>query len=158
MKQIVKEEIKDNIIAVEDHNGNGSMYEASDEEMVKLAAEFRNQLTGSHDFVGGQRHLHGLVGKVWCIGDPESVRMGNSFFEGRLKSGDLVLCIIEKIERTMAPANKLQKQISSDRLKKEVLKRMPLWCRIVLKCAEEVRRETKSKRRKKIQQLQKRKT
>ena len=40
----------------------------------------------------GRRHPHGLVGKFWRIKNPESVRIGCSFFEGRLKKGDLVFC------------------------------------------------------------------
>ena len=41
----------------------------------------------------GQRHPHGLVGKVWRIKTPQSVRVGDCFLSGRLKEGDLFLCI-----------------------------------------------------------------
>lgn len=53
----------------------------------------------SYDFVQtspcghGQRHPHGLVGKLWRINNPDSVRVGDCFLKGRLKKGDLFLCI-----------------------------------------------------------------
>lgn len=61
--------------------------------------ELRELVTGPHDFVqtspcgAGQRHPHGLVGRLWRINDPSTVRVGNCFLAGRLKSGDLFLCI-----------------------------------------------------------------
>jgi hypothetical protein len=44
--------------------------------------------------IGGrcQRHPHGLVGNLFRIKTPESVRVGNCFMSGRLKQGDLWLC------------------------------------------------------------------
>lgn len=54
---------------------------------------------GPHDFVQtspcgrGQHHPHGLVGNLWKIRTPGSVRVGNCFMAGRLKQGDLWLCI-----------------------------------------------------------------
>ena len=69
------------------------------EELEKLIIKFRTEITGSHDFVQtspcgrGQRHPHGLVGKFWRIEDPETVRVGDCFLKGRLKSGDIFLCI-----------------------------------------------------------------
>ena len=41
----------------------------------------------------GQRHPKGLVGKLFRINNPESVRVGNCFLNGRLKQGDLFLCV-----------------------------------------------------------------
>lgn len=41
----------------------------------------------------GQRHPHGLVGALWRIVNPKSVRIGDCFMDGRLKQGDLWLGI-----------------------------------------------------------------
>lgn len=66
------------------------------EDMVK---DFRERLTGPHDFVqtspcgAGQRHPHGLVGGLWKIKTPESVKTGHCFMRDRLKEGDLWLGI-----------------------------------------------------------------
>lgn len=56
------------------------------------------ELYGLHTFVPtgsgrGQHHSHGLVGNLWRIGDPKSVPVGNCFLAGRLKEGDLFLCV-----------------------------------------------------------------
>ena len=40
-----------------------------------------------------ERHTEGLVGKLWKINDPTTVRIGDCFLKGRLKTGDLFLCI-----------------------------------------------------------------
>ena len=40
----------------------------------------------------GQRHPHGLVGNLFRIKTPESVRVGYCFMAGRLKPNDLWLC------------------------------------------------------------------
>lgn len=40
-----------------------------------------------------QNHPANLVGWIFRIGEPETVRMGDCFFDGRLKKGDLVLCV-----------------------------------------------------------------
>ena len=44
--------------------------------------------------IGGrcQRHRKGVVGKLWRVTDPDKVSVGNCFFDGRLKEGDLLLC------------------------------------------------------------------
>ncbi len=65
------------------------------EAVQQIAQEFY----GPHDFVQtspcgrGQHHPHGLVGRLWRINDPRTVRVGNCFLEGRLKKGDLFLCV-----------------------------------------------------------------
>lgn len=41
----------------------------------------------------GQHHPRGLVGKIWRIKNPKTINMGNCFLSGRLKEGDLFLCI-----------------------------------------------------------------
>lgn len=61
------------------------------------ATEWEKKMIDGYDFVPtiggrGQRHPHGLVGKVWEIKDPKTVRVGNCFLAGRLKKGDLFLC------------------------------------------------------------------
>lgn len=71
--------------------------------MVKKSIkEIRNTLNekviGAHDFVPtiggrGECHPHGLVGSLWRIRDPKSVRVGDCFLAGRLKKGDLFLCV-----------------------------------------------------------------
>jgi hypothetical protein len=67
----------------------------------------KNKIYGPHDFVQtspcgrGEHHpsycyvcyFHGLVGNLWRINDPNSVRVGDCFLNGRLKKGDLFLCI-----------------------------------------------------------------
>jgi len=68
------------------------------EIMNDLIKEFNEKLIGPHDFVPtiggrGQRHPHGLVGSLWRIKSPKSVRVGDCFLAGRLKKGDLFLCI-----------------------------------------------------------------
>ena len=40
-----------------------------------------------------QRHPEGLVGKLWRINDPKTVRVGDCFLNGRLLKGDLFLCL-----------------------------------------------------------------
>jgi len=40
-----------------------------------------------------QHYPLGLVGNLWRINNPETVRVGDCFLNGRLKSGDLFLCI-----------------------------------------------------------------
>jgi len=61
--------------------------------------DLRNEFFPDCDFVQtspcgrGEYHPRGLVGKLWRIKDPETVRVGHCFLQGRLKSGDLFLCI-----------------------------------------------------------------
>ncbi len=61
--------------------------------------EILQQIYGDHDFVQtspcgrGEHHPHGLVGKLWRINNPDTVRVGNCFLKGRLKKGDLFLCV-----------------------------------------------------------------
>lgn len=67
-------------------------------DIAKLCKEQNEKLIGPHDFVptiggSGQRHPHGLVGSLWRINNPASVHIGNCFLGGRLKKGDLFLCI-----------------------------------------------------------------
>jgi hypothetical protein len=58
-----------------------------------------NDFYGPHDFVqtspcgAGEHHLGGLVGVLWRIKSPESVRVGDCFMDGRLKKNDLWLGI-----------------------------------------------------------------
>lgn len=66
---------------------------SSDAEMVEIMQFFY----GNHDCVsseygGVQHHPHGVVGKLWRIRNPDSVRIGHCFLAGRLKEGDLFLC------------------------------------------------------------------
>lgn len=66
--------------------------------MQKICKELNDELIGPHDFVPtiggrGECHPHGLVGSIWRIKTPKSVRVGNCFLDGRLKKGDLFLCI-----------------------------------------------------------------
>ena len=54
--------------------------------------------SNGYDFVPthgnrGQRHPRGLVNNIWRIKDPETVRMGHCFLKGRIKEGDLFMCI-----------------------------------------------------------------
>lgn len=42
--------------------------------------------------VGRQHHPDNVVGRVWRIRDPQSVRVGHCFLAGRLLEGDLFLC------------------------------------------------------------------
>ena len=39
-----------------------------------------------------QRHTEGLVGKLWRINDPTTIRIGDCFLNGRIRKGDLFLC------------------------------------------------------------------
>ena len=56
-----------------------------------------SQFYGPHDFVQtspcgrGQHHPHGIVGHLWRLKDPETVRVGHCFLRGRLKANDLFL-------------------------------------------------------------------
>ena len=64
----------------------------------EICKEINDEFYGPHDFVPtiggrGQHHLHGLVGSIWRIKDPKSVRIGDCFLAGRLKKGDLFLCV-----------------------------------------------------------------
>lgn len=65
------------------------------EVVKKINADFY----GPHDFVQtspcgrGQHHLHGLVGILWRVCNPDSVRVGCCFMNGRLKTNDLWLGI-----------------------------------------------------------------
>ena len=66
--------------------------------MQEVCKKINDKFYGPHDFVPtiggrGQHHLHGLVGNIWRIKDPKSVRIGNCFLAGRLKKGDLFLCV-----------------------------------------------------------------
>jgi hypothetical protein len=38
-------------------------------------------------------HPDGLVGKLWRINNPDTIRIGNCFLAGRLKKDDLFLCV-----------------------------------------------------------------
>ncbi len=63
----------------------------------KLIGEIKDEFYGPHDFVptfgkSGEHHIHGLVGILWRIRDPATVRVGDCFLAGRLKKGDLFLC------------------------------------------------------------------
>ena len=60
--------------------------------------KIKEEIYGPHDFVPtiggrGQHHPHGLTGNIWRIKDPKSVRVGDCFFAGRLKTNDLFLCL-----------------------------------------------------------------
>lgn len=65
----------------------------------QIVKELNDAFYGPHDFVQtspcgrGEHHPHGLVGKLWRIKDPDSVRVGHCFLAGRLKAGDLFLCV-----------------------------------------------------------------
>ena len=66
--------------------------------MKEICKNINEDLIGPHDFVPtiggrGQCHPHNLVGIIWRIKDPESVRIGDCFLAGRLKKGDLFLCV-----------------------------------------------------------------
>ena len=68
-----------------------------EDDMRSLAKKINEDLIGEHDIVpspggGVQRHPRGLVGFMWRIKTPETVRIGNCFMNGRLKTGDLWLC------------------------------------------------------------------
>lgn len=69
------------------------------QSLQELGEQMRIKNSPPHDFVQtspcgrGQRHIHGFVGKLWRIQDPESVRIGCCFLAGRLKKDDLFLCI-----------------------------------------------------------------
>ena len=68
------------------------------ESIKDVVKDINNKFYGPHDFVQtspcgrGQHHPHGMVGKLWRVKDPSSVRVGNCFLAGRLKKGDLFLC------------------------------------------------------------------
>lgn len=65
--------------------------------MEALIQRLKNEFYGPHDFVQtspcgrGQHHPHGIVGNLWRIVSPETVRVGNCFMAGRLKKDDLWL-------------------------------------------------------------------
>ena len=66
--------------------------------MDKLVRKLKNEFYGLHTFVPtvggrGEHHLGGLVGNLWRINNPDSVQVGCCFLAGRLKKGDLFLCI-----------------------------------------------------------------
>lgn len=69
------------------------------EALKDAVKEINKQFYGPHDFVQtspcgrGQHHPHGLVGRLWRIKDPKTVSVGNCFLSGRLKPGDLFLCV-----------------------------------------------------------------
>ena len=68
-------------------------------EIKDIVKEINEQLYGPHDFVqtspcgAGQHHPHGIVGNLWRIKDPKTVRVGSCFLAGRLKAKDLFLCV-----------------------------------------------------------------
>ncbi len=41
----------------------------------------------------GERHPEGLIGKLWKIKDPATIKVGNCFLAGRLREGDTFLCV-----------------------------------------------------------------
>lgn len=43
--------------------------------------------------VGRQRHPNGYVGNLFKVNNPYTIRVGNSFFEGRIRKGDMILCV-----------------------------------------------------------------
>ena len=66
--------------------------------MKSLIKEIADSFYGPHDFVPtcggrGEHHPHGLVGTLWRIQSPETVRVGDCFMKGRLKKDDLWLGI-----------------------------------------------------------------
>ena len=68
------------------------------DKLYDIAKDIMKEVYADCDLVptiGGrfQRHPHGLFGNMWRIKDPDSVRIGNCFMKGRLKEGDLWLCI-----------------------------------------------------------------
>jgi len=69
------------------------------EDLPKEVKKINNRFYGHHDFVQtspcgkGQHHLHGFVGKLWRIKNPDTVRIGDCFLSGRLKKNDLFLCV-----------------------------------------------------------------
>ena len=66
--------------------------------IAEIAEKTNNNFYGPHDFVQtspcgiGEHHPHGMVGNLWRINNPYSVRVGDCFLKGRLKNGDLFLC------------------------------------------------------------------
>jgi hypothetical protein len=64
-----------------------------------LIQKIEDDFYGPHDFIQtspcgrGQHHPHGLVGRLWRVKNPNTVRIGDCFLKGRLKTGDLFLCI-----------------------------------------------------------------
>jgi len=67
------------------------------ENLYDVAKKVNEAMFPDHDFVPtiggrGQRHPHGMVGNLFRIKDPNSVRVGCCFLAGRLKEGDLFLC------------------------------------------------------------------
>lgn len=69
------------------------------DSIADAVKEINQEFYGDHDFVQtspcgrGQHHPHGMVGNLWRIKDPDSVRVGHCFLAGRLKKGDLFLCV-----------------------------------------------------------------
>lgn len=63
-------------------------------ETVKEIIENANPDCDLIPTIGGryQRHPRNMVGNLYRIKNPDSVRIGNCFLEGRLKKGDLFLC------------------------------------------------------------------
>ena len=67
------------------------------DNLYDVAQKVNKEMFPDCDFVPtcggrGQRHPHNLVGNMFRINDPESVRVGDCFLAGRLKKGDLFLC------------------------------------------------------------------
>lgn len=66
--------------------------------MNDLLKKLKNKFYGAYDFVQtspcgrGQHHPHGLVGNLWRIKDPGTIRIGDCFLRGRLRANDLFLC------------------------------------------------------------------
>lgn len=67
------------------------------ENLYDVARKINEEAYPDYDFVPtiggrGQRHPHNMVGNLYRIKNPKSVRVGNCFLSGRLKKGDLFLC------------------------------------------------------------------
>ena len=68
-------------------------------DMADVVKQINDEVYGPHDFVQtspcgrGQHHARAMVGRLWRIKDPDSVRVGDCFLAGRLKRGDLFLCV-----------------------------------------------------------------
>ena len=64
-----------------------------------MKVKLRGSILGPGTFVqtspcgAGQWHPDGYVGYIFKIVDPDTVRMGSGFMNGRLKKGDFVLCV-----------------------------------------------------------------
>lgn len=69
------------------------------QSLKEIIKELNAVVYGPHDFVQtspcgrGQHHPHGLIGTLWRVQDPSSVRVGNCFMKGRLRADDLWLGI-----------------------------------------------------------------